>query len=147
MTTIAYKDGILASDTQLTWENERHYTRKIAVLPRTGIVIACAGGAKTERKAHDIFNDPAWKSLDLSKKAKEFSALLFDDSELYLLTGDYIPIPVTDAYIAIGTGAPYALAAMSLGCSAADSIKVASKFDVNTNDIVDTYDIAKQQTN
>ena len=143
MTTICFKDNIIASDTQLSWGSERHYTKKITELSRTGIVIACAGMAKAERRAHEIFNDPGWKSMDLSERAKEFSALLFDGSECFLLTSNYIPIPITDRYIAIGTGAPYALAAMSLGCSAEDSIKVASKFDIYTNNIIETYEIPK----
>lgn len=144
MTTIAYKDGIISSDTQLTWGNEKHYTRKISELPRTGIVIACAGTARHERRAHEIFNDPGWKSMNLSEKAKDFSALLFIDNELYLLTGNYIPIPITDNYIAIGSGAAYAIAAMSLGCSAKDSIKVASKFDINTNELTEDYELSKE---
>ena len=141
MTTIAYKEGILVSDTQLSWGSERHFTKKITELSRTGLVIACAGIAKSERRAHEIFNDPGWKSMDLSERAKEFSALLFDGSDIFLLTGTYIPIPVTDRYIAIGTGAPYALAAMSLGCSAKDAVKVASQFDIYTNDITESYEI------
>lgn len=82
--------------------------------------------------------------MDLSEKAKDFSALLFIDNELYLLTSNYIPIPITDNYIAIGSGAPYALAAMSLGCSAKDSIKVASKFDINTNELTEDYELPKE---
>lgn len=144
MTTIAMKDGIIASDTQLTWGSERHYTTKIVELSRSGLVIACAGIARSERRAHEIFSDPNWKSMDLSERAKEFSALLFDGTQLYLLTGNYIPIPVTDTYIAIGSGAAYALAAMSLGCSAKDAVKVASRFDIYTNDIVEEYEITKR---
>jgi ATP-dependent protease HslVU (ClpYQ) peptidase subunit len=144
MTTIAYSQGILVSDTQLSWGSERHYTRKITELSRTGLVIACAGIAKSERRAHEIFNDPGWKSMDLSERAKEFSALLFDGDELYLLTGNYIPIPITDQYIAIGTGAPYALAAMSLGCSAKDAVKVASQFDIYTNNVTESYELSQK---
>lgn len=144
MTTIALKDGLLVSDTRLTWGTEKHFTRKITELPRTGLVIACAGTYRYERKAHEIFNDPGWRSMDLAEKAKEFSALLIDGPELYLLTGNYLPIPVTDRYIAIGSGAAYALAAMSLGCSAADAVKVASQFDIYTNDQLDVYELPKE---
>jgi ATP-dependent protease HslVU (ClpYQ) peptidase subunit len=98
----------------------------------------------SERKAHEIFSDPNWRSLDLSQKAKEFSAMLFIDSELHLLTGNYIPIPISDMFFAIGTGAPYALAAMSLGCSASDSIKLAADFDVNTNKVIEEYEITSK---
>jgi ATP-dependent protease HslVU (ClpYQ) peptidase subunit len=144
LTTIAYKQGILATDTQLTWGNERHYTSKVKTLP-TGIIIACSGIAASERRAHEIFSDANWRSLDLSEKAKSFSAMLFINCELYLLTGNYIPIPITDRFFAIGTGAPYALAAMSLGCSAHDAIKLAADFDVNTNKVIEEYEIIKQR--
>jgi len=94
-----------------------------------------------ERRAHEIFSDANWRSLDLSEKAKSFSAMLFVDRELHLLTGNYIPIPITDRFFAIGSGAPYALAAMSLGCSACDSVKLAADFDVNTNKHIEEYEI------
>lgn len=41
-------------------------------------------------------------------------------------------IPVADAYAAVGSGSPYALAAMYLGHTAARSVTVASQFDTNT---------------
>lgn len=41
-------------------------------------------------------------------------------------------IPVADAYAAVGSGAPYALAAMYLGHTATRSVTVASQFDINT---------------
>lgn len=41
-------------------------------------------------------------------------------------------IPVADAYAAVGSGAPYALAAMYLGHTATRSVTVASQFDTNT---------------
>lgn len=140
MTTIAFKAGILAADTQLTWGNEKHYTTKIKVLP-TGIVIACAGNIPQERKAHEIFSDSNWRSLDLSEKAKNFAAMAFIDGKLFLCTNNYIPIPINDRYFSIGSGSAYALAAMSLGCSAQDAIKLAADFDVNTNKIIETYEI------
>lgn len=41
-------------------------------------------------------------------------------------------ITVADAYAAVGSGAPYALAAMESGYSAHGGVAVASKFDTNT---------------
>lgn len=41
-------------------------------------------------------------------------------------------IPVADAYAAVVSGAPYALATMYLGNTATRAITVASKFDTNT---------------
>ena len=144
MTTIAIKDGILAADTQLTWSNERHLTTKIKRIETTKIVIACAGSAHHEWRAHEIFGDPNWKSLELSEKAKDFAAIVVIDHKLHLCTSNYVPIPINGKYLAIGSGAAYALAAMYLGCSAVDSIKVASEFDVNTNKRIDTYDFTKE---
>lgn len=42
-------------------------------------------------------------------------------------------IPIADGFAAVGSGAPYALAAMGCGCSAHGGVAVASKFDTNTN--------------
>lgn len=41
-------------------------------------------------------------------------------------------IPVADSFAAVGSGAPYAVAAMYLGHTATRSVTVASQFDTNT---------------
>lgn len=41
-------------------------------------------------------------------------------------------IPVADSFAAVGSGSPYALAAMECGYSAHGGVAVASKFDTNT---------------
>lgn len=41
-------------------------------------------------------------------------------------------IPVADSFAAVGSGAPYALAAMYLGETATRAITVAAQFDINT---------------
>lgn len=41
-------------------------------------------------------------------------------------------IPIADRFAAVGSGAPYALAAMYLGHTATRSVTVASQFDTNT---------------
>lgn len=41
-------------------------------------------------------------------------------------------IPIADSFAAVGSGSPYALAAMYLGNTAAHAITVAAQFDTNT---------------
>ena len=41
-------------------------------------------------------------------------------------------IPIADSFAAVGSGSPYALAAMECGYSAHGGVAVASKFDTNT---------------
>jgi ATP-dependent protease HslVU (ClpYQ) peptidase subunit len=46
--------------------------------------------------------------------------------------GSVLPVPRGAKFWAIGSGAPYALAAMYAGASATEAVKIAAKIDTST---------------
>ena len=141
MTTIAYTNRILAADTQLSWEAERHLTTKIKRLT-PNLIIACAGSIEQEHKAHSVFRDPNWEELDLTEKLEDFAAIVLINKKPYFLSENLIPIAIEEPHFAIGSGGAFALSAMYFGYNAADAVRFASRFDIYTNDKVETYENA-----
>ena len=72
---------------------------------------------------------------------KEFECILIYNDKPYFCFSALYPSPIESEYFAIGSGAPYAIAAMARGDSAIEAIKFASTIDVHTNDVVQTYNV------
>lgn len=144
MTTAAWsaKEGVLAVDTQVTSGNRKFRTHKVARLPCGGLI------AGTGNLAH-ILKVTRWVQAGYAEKARpdfgeddkgEFECLIVSgDGTVSLLDDDLEPMVVTDAFIAIGSGGPYAVAAMECGKSAADAVRVAAKYDAATSEPVEAY--------
>jgi ATP-dependent protease HslVU (ClpYQ) peptidase subunit len=153
LTTIAYRDGIFAGDSQMT---EGHVKTicgpKITVINPT-LVLALAGDVSTEWSVYKFFRDPAWKeNLDNDKVPKikgKMEAILWSEGQLYFLQGSIYPVLVAHPFYAIGSGWGFALSGMELGLSAADAVIHASKYDIYTNDriqVVNVKDLQKTTT-
>lgn len=142
MTTIAYKDGILAADTQLTYGYIKGLCRKIEILS-TGEVVASAGNEE------DYFIWKNWWAGDkkkIPKLHKTFELIMIDpDGRLYKYNNTCIPITIDDPVYAYGSGDALARGAMAYGLSAKEAVKFASEVDINTNNIIDTYDSKKKR--
>lgn len=142
MTTAAWnaKEGVLAVDTQVTSGNRKFRTHKVATLPCGGLI------AGTGNLAH-ILKAQRWAQEGLSEDAKpdfgdepEMECLIIKgDGSVWLLDDELEPMPVTDEFIAVGSGGPYAMGAMACGKSAADAVRVAAMFDAATSEPVETY--------
>lgn len=141
MTTIAFKDGVLATDTRMVDDDHRPMLcTKIRYISKD-IIIACGGDVNSEFRAIQYFSDPDYEVKEppnLGKKS-EFQCILIVKNKAYFCDGALYPQPLEHPHYAIGTGAPYAFAYMDLGHSAEEAVKFASRFDVHTNDIVATY--------
>lgn len=134
MTTIAFDGKTMACDTQVT--GNYVYNTDTKIYENEFAVIGVAGDAGVGAmliRDNGVLNP---KSYDF-----DFEALVFvKDTEKVYTVAFYKSwdcalssvIPVADAYAAVGSGAPYALAAMYLGHTATSSVTVASQFDTNT---------------
>lgn len=140
MTTIVWKDGVLAADTRMVSEDHRYSTcTKIRYINKD-IVISCAGDVNNEVRAINYFAKPNWASEEPpSVKKGGFQCIIIIKDQPFYCDHALYPQPIEHKYFAIGTGAPYACAYMELGHPAVEAVKFASKFDVNTNDVVTTY--------
>ena len=143
MTTAAWsaKEGVLAVDTQITSGNRKFRTHKVHRLPCGGML------AGTGNLTH-ILKVARWVQAgyaeadrpDFGDEGGEFECLIVaGDGKVYLLDDDMEPMEVTDAFIAIGSGGPYATAALHCGKSAVEAVKVAAHYDAATSEPVEAY--------
>lgn len=145
MTTIAYRAGIVASDSRGTWGNFicPDALKKIFVSEKHGCIFAVSGSysqALRFTRLLDSLDRLPWndkKVMDLSEFQKNedenfFSIIVLQwDGRLFTFeSGIYCEI--TTEYYALGSGAQAACAAMSMGADACKAIQVASVVDNGT---------------
>jgi ATP-dependent protease HslVU (ClpYQ) peptidase subunit len=140
VTTIAYKAGILAADTQVTCgDGSKMRARKIQELP-DGSFYACAGDTSA------ILRIQRWMARGMPRRnrprvpkdAEADLLMVKPDGSAWLLNDGFDFERVETPFVAIGSGAAYALGAMARGATAVQAIKIAAKFDVNTSAPIDS---------
>ena len=134
MTTIAFDGKTMACDTRVA--GDHIYNTYTKIYENDFAVIGVAGDAGVGAmliRDNGILNP---KSYDF-----DFEALVFmkDTKKVYKVSfykswdcALSSVIPIADGFAAVGSGSPYALAAMYLGHTAARSVTVAAQFDTNT---------------
>lgn len=151
MTTIAYKDGILAADTQLTYDGHIKGTSvfKIRHLP-SGVLFAGAGNVKEILMAENFYSQKDWEQkLDEAPPIKKsFEAIVVSKGRVLTLNQTLLPDIMADKFCACGSGWKLAHAAMAMGLGAEDAIKFTATLDVFTNDevqVINVEDFFKEQ--
>lgn len=129
MTTIAVKDGVIASDS-LVRHDVTYKGRKLFRTKRG--IIGIAGALGEGEKFVEWYNDrrkrvPAFESSD------EFSALVLTPSgKVELWDASVRGEEIMTGCLAIGSGAAYAMGAMMAGASAPEAVKIACELDPDT---------------
>lgn len=145
MTTIVYKDGVLASDTKAYSGGAQPLgcKKKIHQLPSGSFVAVSASQVGAPEAFIDFIKKNGEHMTVFKDGDFEASALLVtQDGKLYYYNcGLAFSGPIKCNYLAIGSGDRYAMGALECGLSAEESIVIASKIDAFTNDIVDTVKI------
>lgn len=144
MTTIAYRAGVMASDTSMCLDTRRvGNMRKIAYSERAGALLGVSGEAWVGAQALALFKSedtPIESVIKLLREAQEeqpeepiqFVGLLVDcKGNIYLIERASL-LPMLDTYTAIGSGASVALAAMDCGEGAKSAVKAAMLRDTYT---------------
>lgn len=135
MTTIAFDGKTMACDTRVVCGSNCCNT-DTKIYENDFVVIGVAGNAGVGTMLIDRPDILQAKHYDF-----DFEALVFvKDTEKVYTVAFYKSwdcalssvIPIADSFAAVGSGAPYALAAMECGYSAHGGAAVASKFDTNT---------------
>lgn len=135
MTTIAFDGKTMACDTRVVC-GSNCYNTDTKIYENDTYVIGVAGDAGVGTMLIDC---PY--ILQARPYEFDFEALVYvKDAEKVYKVAFYKSwdcalssvIPVADSFAAVGSGAPYALAAMECGYSAHGGVAVASKFDTNT---------------
>ncbi len=163
MTTIAYRDGVMASDSRGTDESEMVLTdcQKLYTLD-SGAILGTAGDDDIRKllkllgKAKTPGDLPSKKRL--AKTQSDFKGILvFPTKEIFII---HIAKPksldedmdewtayvceIWDSMCAVGTGAPYAYGAMEAGKTAPQAVEIACKRDIYSALPVHTLEISKQ---
>ena len=149
MTTIAYKDGVMAADTQCTSGGSTDATTKIFRL-KSGGLFGFAGSAGYGMLVYE------W--LCLGAKLKHKPKVLDDDDgieaivvspsgEVSMMDNYLAPISVTSGVTAIGSGGDQAKALMRSGMSASDAVDfiVTNRLDIFTGGEVQTLTLKKRK--
>jgi ATP-dependent protease HslVU (ClpYQ) peptidase subunit len=130
MTSIAYRDGELATDSRITAGDMIVSDKRTKVHRlRDGSLVAWSGSVQDAelllRAMRKTSNAPHPKLQDIS------ALHLRTDGSLYEYEGEAWVKQDPGPY-ATGSGAPYALAAMDAGASAREAVKIAIKRDANS---------------
>jgi ATP-dependent protease HslVU (ClpYQ) peptidase subunit len=132
MTTLVYRDGILAADTQITYGGMRipGHATKIHKLP-DGSLYGFVGSLETgELMRKALLCDDPESRPDL--KVDTYEGLILTATGKMLFFEDRGWIPLKLPYIAMGSGMSYAFGAMAMGATAPEAVKVSMKLDGGT---------------
>lgn len=164
MTTIAYKDYILAADTQGNWRDTPTEVSKIykvqgfgddavylagsGVLWRILEIVKQCEGMSDERSA-SVGRVSLWKYIALHFYDKHFDAKPNETPSCLLIqavTGNVLwlegprfsAVTFNRGYVALGSGAEYAMGAMAAGVDAIKAVEIAIDHDVHTGGVVES---------
>lgn len=145
MTTVAWRAGWVAADRLVDeWMDSGKLFRL-----KDGSVLTGAG------YLDDIVEVAAWigagcrqdakpDGLSADKDDRTGFLLACPDGKAYWLTQPWLRrVEITDEFFALGSGAPYALAAMAMGAGAKRAVQVAMRFDPNTGRGVDAIRVKR----
>lgn len=136
MTTIAYKDGILAADKRSTFCNVAITTTKVKRL-QDGTLVGCTGDSGLCRKLIEWLQDGADPDTYPDLGSKCHMLMVRPDRRVYLYDGSSAPIELEERFVAFGSGQDFALTAMHLGYGAKEAVEVACQLDVHSGKGVD----------
>lgn len=142
MTTIAYKDGVIAYDSRITRDTEIVYDDFQKCQEEKGVKFIFAGKTSHYPRLVAAYFGAA-ESRDL-----QCSAIVVDADGLWYAGNDaedgFWKSPlIGDKPYAIGSGGLHALTAMDMGATAAEAVEMAKKRDMCTGGQVRTLIIEK----
>ena len=141
MTTIAYSAATrtMAADSQASSANRKFRVKKITRIPGGGL-LGITGGMpellKIQKWASAGF--PPDEKPEMADDAEVECLLVHADGTINLFDSSLELMAVQDKFIAIGSGGPYAVAAMACGLGPAEAVQIAARFDPYTSAPVKT---------
>ena len=150
MTTIAYHRATktIAADTQNTDESGAKWrVKKIETLPDGSVFLGsghlytiaqCKHWAELEFDEHER-PDFSYYLEDTEDRGFSCIWISADGEKVILIDGEMGPIEVIDDFVAIGSGAAYALGAMEAGADVVRAIEIACERDPSTSAPIHTH--------
>lgn len=138
ITTIAYKDGIIAYDSRATRGNLIATDNYDKCAKADGVLFFFSGAAGDVRHLVDAY----LKGVTPPKEA-DIYAIVVDQGVVYRAgtDGGLFWKEKASAYDAIGSGYAHALTAMDCGLSAIEAVKMAAKRDTGTGGKIRHYKV------
>ncbi|WP_336802468.1 hypothetical protein [Kaistia sp. MMO-174] len=128
MTTIAYRDGVLAADSLISSGNARAgQAQKIATCGST------MGGTSGSIEACHRFVQ--WIEAGAEGDCPELGdsdGILVRGSQTFYVGSKGVLVPFEAEFAAVGSGEKFALGAMAMGATAERAVEVARELDVHT---------------
>lgn len=132
MTTIAYRDGVLAADTQST-EHDRIYGKIVKIRKRGGLLASFSGEACMGRAFADWFvGGMEGEAPEMELGEQTATGIIYFHPRKWLIHDKYGWDSYEAPFYAHGSGAELAIGAMEMGASAEGAVRVASIHDIYT---------------
>lgn len=144
MTTIAYRDGIMASDSRCTRGDQivPGTYQKIYRLP-DGALFAFCGSTSLEMRILEALMDDEDVPPFKVKDGRAF--LVRPNGTKWTYEGDGAWLPFTGPYFAMGSGEDYAYGALWSGKDAAEAVRCAKDFDSASGGKVQTMKLKESK--
>ena len=150
MTTIAYRDGVLATDSGVySGEVELGSTKKIHKIADECYIAVCGDADSYWLIVSYIKSIHCKKSLlewDWSESPKtDSSCILVNRGKVYHLDAANQPYVIKAAFYADGCGYEFAFGAMEMGASAIEAVEVAIKYHALSSGKVRSVNLRKKE--
>lgn len=135
MTTIAVRNGVMASDSRITHESESggsRVTRCVKMYRRRDAIIGVAGDGGAGSVFVDWYGSGKPVPQILIDFDADLTALVLTRRGLFTYDAYCMPEKILDRFWAIGSGTKAALGAMHMGASAERAIEIACLIDPYT---------------
>lgn len=150
MTTIAYRDGIMAADTKISTE-ELYFADMPCIRKVQDMLIGACGNVDLVEWFLRTWNRDSLNNINIDhpvaklegEKDQHFEALVVTPESAYYITPKLIATKVDAKYLALGSGQLIAYGAMYMGANAAKAVEAAITHDHNTGGKIQTISLAK----
>jgi len=153
MTTIAYKDGVLVTDSLSTVddmivqgfpkcrqiENDKEidlYAGCGCALEVQKLTRCLTGEIAYETIKDEIDHDNGTMILHVNARRKSLAPPV-----VIVYNSSLDEMPYHGEYYSLGSGSPYAYGAMAQGATALEAVEIAANFDLHTNDELKVFDL------
>ncbi|HAG6428517.1 TPA: hypothetical protein HFD65_003301 [Escherichia coli] len=149
MTAIAYRNGVLAVDREVTWGNVATSTNKVHRVDIPGIGLCLVAMSGKLRPVTDIIehlsvtpNGRKEPFSDLNPDSR-YGIAITQDLVVYPIYGDgKLGLPDTNEFIAEGSAFEFLMGTMAAGCSAEEAVRLSCEYCSSCGQGVNFYDVA-----
>jgi hypothetical protein len=138
VTTVAFRDGVMAADSlgtdEMIGKCRLQKIRRVKVKGKEHLIGVCGHFEASLLFAewYGSRSDKIFDRITRFDKDSDFSVLIWTGKKLFTADRMMLMYEAHEDYYAIGTGASYAITAMDCGKSAAQAVQMAMKRDINT---------------